>query len=34
MSQQLALQVLAVRGEPRVVEKLLDRLQQLAADEG
>ncbi len=32
MSQQLALQVLAVRGEPRAIEKLLDRLQKVAED--
>ena len=32
MSQQLALQVLAVRGEPRAVEKLLDRLQTVAEE--
>ncbi len=32
MSQQLALQVLALRGEPRAVEKLLARLQQAAGD--
>jgi hypothetical protein len=32
MSQQLALQVLAVRGEPRAIEKLLDRLQKIAED--
>ncbi len=32
MSQQLALQVLAVRGEPRAIEKLLDRLQNIAGD--
>lgn len=32
MSQQLALQVLAVRGEPRAIEKLLERLQNNAED--
>jgi hypothetical protein len=32
MSQQLALQVLAVRGEPRAIEKLLERLKNVAGD--